>query len=67
MRAKPSYIWVKDEGEFISLEDWSWKVGIGEACLLDSDLGMSQGEIQGCRCALKSIGEYVVALSISHC
>ncbi|EPS92558.1 hypothetical protein FOMPIDRAFT_1020985 [Fomitopsis schrenkii] len=55
MRAKPSYIWVKDEGEFISLEDWSWKVGIGEACLLDSDLGMSQGEIQGCRCALKSI------------
>ena len=66
MRAKPSYVWVKDEGEYISLEDWDRKVWLGEAYRMDGNLDMSQGAIEGCRRALKSIGEFLVAHAISR-
>lgn len=66
MQAKPSYIWVKDEGEYLPVKEWDRKVWCREAYSLDSNLVMRQEAIEGCRKALKSIGEYMVVHATSR-
>lgn len=57
--ARPSYIWAKNCGEFLSIEEWAEKAQIGEAYNLDNDLLMSPEEMEGCRKALRMLGKSV--------
>lgn len=65
--AKPCYIWVKDDGEFLSAAEWSIGAQSGEAMSLDDCVAMSPRSMDGCRQARRAIGKCsVVQIARSH-
>ncbi|EPS92640.1 hypothetical protein FOMPIDRAFT_1056683 [Fomitopsis schrenkii] len=56
--ARPSHVWVKDRGVFVSAAEWRVKVQCGEAENWDWGVVLTQADVKRCRKACKAIREY---------
>lgn len=54
---RPSHVWIKDEGEWITAEEWATKEQQQQAWNLDSDVALDKAGMARCRRAWRGISE----------